>query len=348
MENLSLFGYTVNWTQVHKDLLIVGLIIGLFLVFKIIISFLLKRFEKVVKKTKSDFDDTLHKILKEIKWPLYLILSLYITTSLFDIDGTVHDVLNFLLIFIVAYEAVKVVSILIDFSVKKITKKEKEKDNLFLMFGKLAKIVLWILAIILVLGNLGYNVTSLVAGLGIGGVAVALAVQNILSDIFSSVSIYLDKPFTIGDYIQVGTQEGTVKNIGIKTTRVETLQGEELVLPNNLLTSTEVQNFGRMKKRRVAFDIGISHDNSLTKLKAVPRLVKKAISGVKDAKFDRAHLKKIGRSRLVYEIVYFVLSSDYKKYMDIQQKVDFGVLEILDKEKIQFAKAKLALENLTE
>ena len=189
----------------------------------------------------------------------------------------------------------------------------------------------------MVLSNLGYNVTTLVAGLGIGGLAIAFALQKVLEDIFSSVSIYFDKPFEIGDFIIVGEQMGVVKKIGIKSTRIQALQGEEIVISNRELTSVRIQNFKRMEKRRVAFSFGVLYSTSNAKLKKAIEMVKKIVEKAEHADLDRVHFKAFGSSSLDFEVVYYLKSRDYNVYMDTQQEINFAIKEAFEKEKIEFA-----------
>ncbi|HVW66222.1 MAG TPA: mechanosensitive ion channel family protein [Candidatus Peribacteraceae bacterium] len=198
-------------------------------------------------------------------------------------------------------------------------------------------IILWTLGVLLVLSNIGINVLSLVTGLGIGGVAVALAVQNILGDIFSSFSIYLDQPFKEGDFIIVGQDMGTVKRVGMKSTRILSLSGEEIVISNRELTSVRVQNYKRMKERRVVFTIGVTYDTPVDKMKAIPETIKKIIESQSPTRFDRAHFSAFADSSLNFEIVYYVLDPDYTKYMDIQQTINLELMKAFAKDKIEFA-----------
>lgn len=229
----------------------------------------------------------------------------------------------------------------IDFTVKKIINKRKDgsENNIEIikLLSVIAKILLWVVAVLLILSNLGYDVTSLIAGLGIGGIAAALALQNILGDIFSSFSIYFDKPFKQGDVITVGDYTGTVKKIGIKSTRIQTLQGEELIAPNSELTKTNVRNFGLMKRRRVIFNISVAYNTPAEKLKRIPEMIKKIVAAQAETEVDRVHFKAFGDSSLIYEIVYYVESGEYGKYMDIQQAINLAIVNKFEEEKIEIA-----------
>jgi small-conductance mechanosensitive channel len=229
----------------------------------------------------------------------------------------------------------------IDFTVEKIINKRKggaeNNVEIIKLLSVLAKILLWVVAVLLILSSLGYNITSLIAGLGIGGIAVALALQNILGDIFSSLSIYFDKPFKPGDVIAVSGHTGAVKKIGIKSTRIQTLQGEELIMSNSELTKASVQNFGLMKRRRVIFNINVAYGAPAEKLKRIPDIIRKIAAAQAETEVDRVHFKAFGDFSLIYEIVYYVESNEYGKYMDIQQAINLAIVDKFEEEKIAIA-----------
>ncbi|MDR2428544.1 MAG: mechanosensitive ion channel family protein [Candidatus Margulisbacteria bacterium] len=201
----------------------------------------------------------------------------------------------------------------------------------------LLQILIWTLTLTLLLDNLGIRVSALVTGLGIGGVAIALASQSILGDLFSYFIIFFDRPFELGDYIVIGEFRGTVENIGVKTTRLRSLDGEELVFSNTDLTGSRVRNYKRMNLRRVVFRLNLPQQTPLEKLQEVPRLLETIIREQQQASFDRAHFAEFGASTLVFEVVYYVLSNDYNRYMDIQQAINFRIKEEFVKRNIELA-----------
>jgi len=176
-----------------------------------------------------------------------------------------------------------------------------------------------------------------VAGLGIGGVAVALAAQAVLGDLFGYFVIFFDKPFEIGDFIIVGDKMGAVEQIGIKTTRLRAIGGEQLVFSNKDLTDSRVHNFKKMERRRVVFKLGVIYQTPSEKLKAIPQIVKSIIEKQNDATFDRGHFATYGDFSLDFEFVYYVTGADYTKYMDIQQAINMAIFETFEREKIEFA-----------
>jgi len=205
--------------------------------------------------------------------------------------------------------------------------------------GFVGKLVLWTVLLLLALDNLGINITALVAGLGIGGIAVALAVQNILGDLLAALSIVLDKPFAVGDFLIVDEHLGSVEYVGLKTTRLRSLSGEQLVFSNSDLLKSRLRNFGRMYERRVMFPIGVAYQTPRDKLKMIPLILREAIEaqGDKKIRFDRSHFKEYGSYSLNFETVYYVLGPDYNLFMDIQQAINFLIHERFEDEGIEFA-----------
>jgi small-conductance mechanosensitive channel len=190
---------------------------------------------------------------------------------------------------------------------------------------------------LLTLDNLGIDITALVAGLGIGGIAVALAVQNIFGDLFASLSITLDRPFVVGDFLTVGEVLGTVESIGIKSTRLRSLSGEQIVMPNSDLLSSRVRNYGRMLERRVVFATAVTYETPIDLLERIPRLIREIVEAQTDTRFDRSHFAAHGAASLDFETVYYVRSPDYNRYMDIQQAINLAVYRRFAAEGIEFA-----------
>lgn len=205
------------------------------------------------------------------------------------------------------------------------------------LIARLVKILIWLFIAILFLENIGVNISTLIAGLGVGGIAIAFAAQAILEDIFSYFTIFFDHPFEVGDFIVFGDQMGTVEHIGVKTTRLRSIGGEELIVSNKDLTNSRLSNYKTMTQRRVLFVLGVTYDTPMDKLREIPGILKDIISGTQDASFGRAHFSAFADSSLNFEIVYFVLSGDYDKYMDVQQDVNFRIKEKFDEEGIEFA-----------
>jgi len=190
----------------------------------------------------------------------------------------------------------------------------------------LLRLLVWVTVALAMLANLGVNVTALVASLGIGGIAVALALQTILSDLFASLAIAFDKPFEIGDFIIFGDTLGTVTHIGVKTTRIQSLSGERVVISNTELLKQTVHNYKYMQQRRVVFGFRLSYRTPVEQVEEISRVTRQIIESVEQTRFDRAHFKTFGDSALEYEVVYYVLSPDYNVYMDIQQRINLELM----------------------
>ena len=319
-------------------LLILGGIIGLTIIKKLVLS----RLHQFASKTKTDFDDLIVKLLNDIHWPLYFLISAYVAVQTLVFPHIVNRVIDGMLAIGISYYVVRALLQLADYYVEKVIKKREKSEKLqeaalLRTLTKVAKVIVWAIAGLLVASNLGYNVTTLIAGLGIGGLAIAFAFQKILEDIFSSISIYFDKPFEVGDFIIVGPDMGTVQKVGIKSTRILALQGEEIVISNRELTSVRIQNFKKMKKRRIAFGFGVTYDTSVAKLKKAKEIVKEVIEKADRADIDRVHFKAFGDFSLNFEVVYYMKTGDYNEYMDTQEEINLGIKERFEKEGIEFA-----------
>jgi small-conductance mechanosensitive channel len=317
----------------------VGVFIVLVIVFKLVQFVILRRLGKLAKKTKTDIDDTLIAIVRSLKPQFYYFIAFYFAVRFLSVNTFAEKIIGSALIIWIVYQIIIGIQILIDYVLHQRIAKDKDKGTKAAVgyLNKIAKATLWIAGVLIILSNLGVNITSVIAGLGIGGVAIAFALQNILSDLFSSFAIYFDKPFSVGDFIIVGEQMGVVEKIGIKTTRLRALQGEEIVIANNELTSSRVQNFKRMEKRRIVFTIGVTYNTPSDKLKKIPDIVKNIIGAMEHAQIDRVHFKKFGDFSLNYEVVYYILSPDYITYMDTQQAINLALVEAFEREGIDFA-----------
>ena len=201
----------------------------------------------------------------------------------------------------------------------------------------LLNIIIWAVGFLFLFDNLGYDVTTIIAGLGIGGIAIALAAQNILGDLFNYFVIFFDRPFEIGDFIVVDDKKGTVEHIGIKTTRLKSLTGEQLVFSNSDLTNSRIHNFKRMEHRRISFTLGVVYNSTLDQLKEIPSLIKGIIAEQNDVTLDRVHFLNYGDYSLKFEIVYFVETSDFNRYADIQQEINLRIFEVFNAKNIEFA-----------
>lgn len=326
-------------------LVAVVLFIGLNFLFWFIQRVALGHLKRVSAKTKTDFDDVFIDAVVSIKPWVYSIVSIYAALHVFPLSNIVNKILTALFLFAVVWQAIKVASCFITYFATKFLEKDEDGDGVVdpnaatasNMVTLIAQIVLWALGGLFVLSNLGIEVTSLIAGLGIGGIAVAFALQGILSDLFASFSLYFDKPFRIGDFITIGADSGTVEKIGIKSTRIRTLQGEELVVSNAELTTARVQNFKKLQERRIASQFGVTYETPQEKLKQIPGIVTRIFESLDGGRLDRVFFTTFGDSALVFEVVYYVESADYKVFLEIQQKFNFDLMARFAELGIEFA-----------
>ena len=334
----SFFGNTVE--QYLFALVVFAVVNIAVIVFK---KYILHMLHGIAKKTAIEYDDMLIDVIKSIHYPFYLILALYISLWFLTVPQLVMDAGYYLMLAGILFYAVKAAQATIDFFATEYDKKSQRKSRLggkskaVEYLSRVGKWALWLFAALVLVGNLGIEITPLIAGLGIGGLAIAFALQNILSDVFNFFAIYMDKPFMEGEFLIIGDDMGTVSKIGLRSTRIQTLRGEELVVSNNELTSTRIHNFGKMKERRVAFNIGATYETPTKKLEKIPAMVQKIIEAQKSTRFDRVHFKSFGDFSLDYEIVYFLESTDYVEYMDAQQAINLGIKRAFEKEGIEFA-----------
>ena len=341
------FAEILNYTFWNNSVMEYLIAFGVFVLSIIVLKFfkyvIVKKLKALMDHTRTELDDLIINVIDSLDWPLYLLLALYLGCQFIQLPELLEKAIYYLFLISVVYYLVKGFQRIINYVFERLIKREEEKQgkefdpSVIRLLNKIAKIVLWLLAIIIILQNLGYNISTLVAGLGIGGIAIAFALQNILGDIFSSFSIYLDKPFRVGDFIIVGNDMGVVKKIGIKSTRIQTLQGEELVVSNKELTETRVHNYKKMEKRRIVFTFGVLYEIPTEKIKKIPALIKDIIDKVDLTEIDRVHFKAFGDFSLNFEVVYYLNSSDYNQYMDTQQEINLAIKEQFEKEGVAFA-----------
>lgn len=326
---------------------VVASIVFVFLtgLFWLVRQVVLERVKALSNKTKTDVDDVIIDAVRGVRAWVYTVVSFYVAFQFLTVPEWLDTALTALFLFSVTWQLIEVACCFVDYFAGRFLMKDEDGDGVpdpnaataSNMVTLIARITLWSLGALFVLSNLGIEVTSLIAGLGIGGIAVAFALQGVLSDLFASFSIYFDKPFRIGDFIIIGTDMGTVERIGIKSTRIRTLQGEELVVSNAELTTARVQNFKKMEKRRIVTQFGVTYETPHDKLRDIPGIVERAFEALEGADLDRVHFTAFGDSALLFELVYFVDSSDYNTYMDLQQAFNFDLMEKFAELGIEFA-----------
>lgn len=303
------------------------------------------RAKAFAERKRDGFLAVLPRLAMKISILVALALALAAASVFLVLPAAAEKVIRVVVVIALAVQALLWTTVLIDFAIAEFQRRHKspnEAENASLATSMWAVrivglILVYSTILLLALQNLGVDVTAMIAGLGVGGIAVALAVQNILGDLFASLSIVLDKPFVVGDFIIVGDKLGTVEKIGIKTTRIRALSGEQLVFSNSDLLNSRIQNFKRMNERRIVFSFGVQYDTPLDLLQQMPGIVRKAIEDQPRTRIDRAHFKAFGPSSLDFEAVYFMLVPDFGAYMDTQQAINFQLLQRFRELGISFA-----------
>jgi len=300
-----------------------------------------RRLAALATRTDTRWDDVISSALNKTKSLFLLVAAIFIASQFLQLPGRTQSIIHNLFVITLLIQAgiwLGVVTMsTLEQQRQRALKKNPAAATTINAMGFLSRILIWSVVLLVALDNLGIDVTALVAGLGIGGVAVALSVQNILGDLFASLSIILDKPFVIGDFLIVDDYMGSVEYVGLKTTRVRSLSGEQLILSNSDLLKSRIRNYGRMFERRVVFNIGVTYDTPRDKLRRIPDIIREAITTQDKTRFDRSHFMKYGDYALQFETVYYVLSPDYTLYMDRQQAIYFAIHESFGREHIDFA-----------
>ncbi|WP_187262290.1 mechanosensitive ion channel family protein [Pontibacter beigongshangensis] len=310
---------------------------GLIKAFK---SVFLKQIKRFTSRKQNSLQDFLVESVERFGLPALFITIAYLSLTSLTLPAKLLRVLEISLTISITILAIRFLSTTIQLLLQSFLKSRTYSEEKVKQLGGIMliiNIVIWFVGIIFLFDNMGYNVTTVVAGLGIGGIAVALAAQNILGDLFNYFVIFLDRPFEVGDFIIIDDKLGVVENIGIKTTRVKSLSGEQLVFSNSDLTNSRIHNYKRMERRRVVFKIKVTYQTPFDKIQLIPGLLKSIVLEQHRVEFDRAHFAAYGDSSLDYEVVYYVLSSDYTAYMDVQQAINFRIFEQFQSLGIKFA-----------
>jgi small-conductance mechanosensitive channel len=320
-------------------LLTAAIIIVLFLVLSFFRKIVIRRMKRMAERTESTLDDFIIEHVERLGLPVLYSAAVYSALQYLTITGTFSSVIQSLFVAVLTVYSARFIIAILRYLMENRWMKhlpESGRNSVKGISGALS-ILVWGLSTVFLLDNLGFKVSTIVAGLGIGGIAVALAAQTILGDLFSYFVIFFDRPFQSGDFIIVDDKIGAVEYIGIKTTRIRSLSGEELVFSNKDLTDSRIHNFKKMGRRRVVFTLGVTYETSSAQLKEIPALIKAIIESHNDVTFDRAHFKEYGPSSLNFEIVYYVIGADYNRYMDIQQSINLKIFDEFEKRRISFA-----------
>ncbi len=335
---MDIYGFHIN----QKLIFCIIFTFILFLVLTIIRKFVLKKLKVISERTESRLDDYVYIALEKTGHIFLILISLYIGFYQFKFTSKIEIVIDRLVIVILAVQIGKLGSSLLSAGIQNyfLKKNPDEVETERATIGLLtlaAKAVFFIVLFLFVLHNLGINVTALVTGLGVGGIAIALAVQSILGDMIGSMSIIMDKPFVVGDYIVVDNLEGTVEDIGLKTTRLRSNTGEQLIFSNADLLKSRIKNLKRMNQRRINIPLGVTYETPKEKVAKIPAILKAIADAETNVRFERCYFISFGPSSLDFEFIYWILSRDLIVAREAQQSINLQVLEAFEKEAIDFA-----------
>lgn len=319
-----------------------GIFIGLIILIHIFKAIILNRLRKWSENTKTTIDDFIIQSIEKTAVPLLYLGAFYAAVNSLALHPKFSKVLSIVSVVLITFFIIRLIVSILKYVLnvylqRKGEDEAAEREKQLKGIITLISFLIWSIGLVFLLDNLGFEISAVIAGLGIGGIAIALAAQTILGDLFSYFVIFFDKPFKIGDFIIINDKMGSVEYIGIKTTRLRSLGGEQLIFSNTDLVNSRIHNYKRMERRRVVFKLGVLYETSYALLKQVPPTIKEIIQGVPDTTFDRCHFFSYGDFSLVIETVYYVLSADYNKYADIQQEINFKIFEAFEKMGIGFA-----------
>lgn len=329
------------WNNELSDYLIVVIVIvfGLLAV-RLFRRTIVRWLGRLASRSSSTLDDFIVQGISRTLLPLLDFGIVYFALKSLELAPWLCRALDVAGLFLWIFLITRMVSLLLHYLLRQHLRRQGHGEERFQQLRGVMMIVsglLWIIAFLFLINNLGYNVATLLTGLGIGGIAIALATQNIIADLFNYFVLFFDRPFEVGDFVVVDDKSGTVEAIGIKTTRIRALSGEQLVVSNTDLANSRLHNYKRLARRRVVFSIGVTYDTSADQLRKIPDMIREAVTRQPDTQFDRAHFQSYGDSALLFEAVYVVLSADFNRYMDIQQAVNLYLFETFEREGIAFA-----------
>ncbi|HEY5690163.1 MAG TPA: mechanosensitive ion channel family protein [Cyclobacteriaceae bacterium] len=317
-----------------------GIILGGMLIIRLFRKGILTRLKKWAATTETNLDDYVVSAVERFVLPMLNVGVMYFALQTLILTEYATQVIKNAFVVAFAFYVIRLSTSLIKILLESYMKNQDGGDEKIKQLRGVMiviNILIWSLGLVFLFDNLGYDVTAIITGLGIGGLAVALAAQTILGDLFNYFVIFFDRPFEIGDFIVVDDKRGNVEYVGIKTTRIKSISGEQIIISNSDLTNSRVHNFKRMEKRRILFTLGVTYQTTPAQLKEIPEIIKKIITDQPDAQMDRCHFSSYGDFSLNFETVYFVNEPDYAKYMDIQQSINVQIFEAFAEKHIEFA-----------
>lgn len=320
------------------------LAVGIFLLVlplgRIVVRFLARRVRSVAGRTRTELDDLAADLLEGTKIWVFILVALWAGTLVLlgPWNPRAATIARLGILLQVGFWLADILRWYLErYRAERVAADDPGAATAIGAMSFLGRVALWAVVLLTALAMLGFEIGPALAGLGVGGIAVALAVQNILGDLFASLSIVFDQPFVIGDFIIVGDMPGTVEYVGLKTTRVRALSGEQLIFSNSDLLNSRIRNFKRMDERRVVFRFGVQYDTGHEKLNRISGIVREIIEGMEQVRFDRAHFASFGDSSLDFEVVYYMLVPDFTVYMDVQQAINLELYRRMEALEVEFA-----------
>lgn len=314
-----------------------GVYVGLSLLRRVLV----RRLGALAARSSTRVDDVGVDLVRRTRAYFVLAVSLFAASRLLVLTDQARGVLQLVMVVVVLLQGGRWGTGLIGFGVEQYLRRAGESDSgtraTVQAVGYAARFALWSILLVTALGAFGIDVTALITGLGIGGIAIALAVQNILGDLFAALAIVLDKPFVVGDFIIVDNVMGNVEHVGLKTTRIRSLGGEQVIVSNNDLLKSRIRNYKRMEQRRVVFNVDITYDTAPDVVDRLPGMIRDVVERQSHTRFERSHFLTFAESALRVETVYWVLDSDYNRYADIQHAINVELLRRFATEDIDFA-----------
>ncbi|WP_231885994.1 mechanosensitive ion channel family protein [Bordetella ansorpii] len=326
----------LNW------LFALGVACAVFLVARFAVAFLVRKFQADAGASRSQFKSVIREAADATSNLLLVLAAILVGAGVLDLPerwaGRIGSLWFVVAVLQVALWAHRAVTLGMTHYFRRHAAAQGSQVSALASLSMWAlKVLLWTIVLLAMLSNLGVNITAFVASLGVGGIAVALAVQNVLGDLFASLAIAVDKPFEVGDFIVVNGSSGTVEHVGLKTTRIRSLGGEQIIMSNTSLLGNTIQNFKRLQERRIVFKFGLTYDCTADQLRRVPGIIEEIIRMQEKTRFDRCHFQSFGDSSLDFEVVYIVLEPGYNAYMDIQQAVNIAMIEQFSALGVEFA-----------
>ena len=326
--------------RIEDYLVVLAILAAGLLIVPLLRRIILWRLRRWAETTTTKIDNFVIDIFRKMLVPLAYFGVFFLATQHLTLNRVLEKVIHVAGVFLFTYLTAQFLISVAKFIIRRVDEKAEQdnaRDRTLKGFMTLIRVVVWGLATVFLMDNLGFRINSVIAGLGIGGIAVALAAQNILGDLFAYITIMFDRPFELGDFIISGEYMGVVDRVGIKTTRIQSLGGEQIVVSNKDLTDSRVRNYKRMERRRVVFRLGVTYQTPHENLRDIPGIIADVIREIGDTVFDRSHFFSYGDFSLVFEVVYYVLGNDYTLYMNIQQQINLRIHEEFEKRKIEFA-----------